>query len=814
MPRSKLDKMLQINERQKDFYEVEERDLESKGNLPTRLWRWMRRRQQAVRNAMGVDEETDALQKKWMGDLSGKSVLDLGCHSGNPLSLYLARNCGSYLGVDLSESAIDILRDKLEGIAHAEARAVDFLSPEFPDRTFDVIYARSVFHHFEYFETFLEKLQGHLAPGAVVVTYDPLKTSLPVRLVRTLYRPFQSDSSWEYPFDKETFQTIQEHFEITDLRGVMGAAKWALPVGMLNVKAGRGAGEKAGRRGQETREFLTFRPLELHARHHAPGGEPQSGPLIRTIIRRLPLYYRTLRHLRPVQIRYRLWYALRARIRALVDHRLPTYYPRKGHPLDLAEGLPRPESLEEGKRFTFLNRTHDFGETVDWDHPDFGKLWTYNLNYFDFLRQPGMEKERGLELIRDFLQHREQSRTAWEPYPLSLRGMNWITFLSRHGVEDADIDGCLYAQYRALLDNLEYHILGNHLLENGCSLLFGALYFGEEEFWEPARRILREQLPEQVLADGGHFERSPMYHALVTERLLDCYDALQRNEVFEGQEKLKRLIGETAQRMGGWLQAMRWADGSLPEVNDHYPEGGPAAEEVLAYMKRLGLEPKSTSLGASGYRTYRGRRYEALADAGRMGPDYLPGHGHSDLLALWLRVDGKQILCDTGTSTYESGSRRQDERSTAAHNTVTVQGAEQNECWAAFRVGRRARPRILQESDEKLAASHDGFRRLGVEHERHFQFEEDRIVLRDMLRGGGDGARGTFHLHFPPGLALRKEGNRLKGEDFTITFSEPLSLELEPYEKALGYNRLEQATAARVRFKEELRTVITVGEET
>ena len=60
----------------------------------------------------------------------------------------------------------------------------------------------------------------------------------------------------------------------------------------------------------------------------------------------------------------------------------------------------------------------------------------------------------------------------------------------------------------------KYHLLGNHLLENGIALAFtGACFEGPDaaRWLATGLGILREQLPEQILADGMHFERSPMY---------------------------------------------------------------------------------------------------------------------------------------------------------------------------------------------------------------------------------------------------------------------------------------------------------------
>ena len=89
------------------------------------------------------------------------------------------------------------------------------------------------------------------------------------------------------------------------------------------------------------------------------------------------------------------------------------------------------------------------------------------------------------------------------------------------------IRASLYAQYMRLLDNIEYHLMGNHLLENGFSLLFGGVYFGDARFCRKAEEILREELAEQILPDGGHYERSPMYHQIILGRVLDCINLLK-----------------------------------------------------------------------------------------------------------------------------------------------------------------------------------------------------------------------------------------------------------------------------------------------
>ena len=216
--------------------------------------------------------------------------------------------------------------------------------------------------------------------------------------------------------------------------------------------------------------------------------------------------------------------------------------------LRLAPFIPFSISLLENQSFTFLNRTKNFPDKSDWNYRGFGTLWQYNLNYFDYLLQPGMTRETGLALILDFIERADGNGPSFDPYPISLRGMNWIKFLSLRAIGDGrnkapdggrtvstTIDGAdgvaihtsLYAQYMRLLDNIEYHLMGNHLLENGFSLLFGGVYFGDARFCRKAEEILREELAEQILPDGGHYERSPMYHQIILGRVLDCINLLK-----------------------------------------------------------------------------------------------------------------------------------------------------------------------------------------------------------------------------------------------------------------------------------------------
>lgn len=207
--------------RQKEFYETK------KKNIPTKIWSFFRNGiLNKVRKNIGVEKEICELHKTWMGDLSSKKVLDLGCFEGNVLSMYLAQEAKEYVAIDLSESAIKRLNFRLKNIKTARAIAVDFLSDDFREKNFDLIYAYGVLHHFKDTSHLIERLKEKLKPQGEILSYDPLQTSLPIKILRSLYRPFQSDRAWEWPFTKNVYYKWEEAFNIKDRRAILGKAKW------------------------------------------------------------------------------------------------------------------------------------------------------------------------------------------------------------------------------------------------------------------------------------------------------------------------------------------------------------------------------------------------------------------------------------------------------------------------------------------------------------------------------------------------------------------------------------------------------------
>ena len=222
------EEIIETNIRQKEFYNTK------KKNFATKIWSSLREKTlKKIRKNIGILDQSYDLHKVWFGDLSNKKVLDLGCFEGNSLSLLLAQNAKEYIGIDLSDVAIAKLNVKLEHIPTAKAVAVDFLTDDFAEKDFDLIYAYGVLHHFPNVEVLISKLNEKLATNGEIISYDPLETSLPIKIIRTIYRPFQTDADWEWPFTKKTYFQFQNAFNILERRGLLGKTKWFFLVNFI-----------------------------------------------------------------------------------------------------------------------------------------------------------------------------------------------------------------------------------------------------------------------------------------------------------------------------------------------------------------------------------------------------------------------------------------------------------------------------------------------------------------------------------------------------------------------------------------------------
>jgi 2-polyprenyl-3-methyl-5-hydroxy-6-metoxy-1,4-benzoquinol methylase len=232
-----LDKMLEINHTQKKYYEFDTTaEFNHGGNTSTSMWNNLREYQYKMTDDINLNILLFEKHKIWLDNLENKKVLDLGCHTGNELSEYLSINSKDYFACDLSESALNVLKEKFDknNLKNIITLPQDILSNKFQEKDFDVIYAKAVFHHFEYFEEFLIRIKSLLKPNGFIITSDPIDFYLPLKIVRKMYRPFQFDKHWEFPFDQNSIDLISKHFRILEIAGMMGKTKYAFPLYLIN----------------------------------------------------------------------------------------------------------------------------------------------------------------------------------------------------------------------------------------------------------------------------------------------------------------------------------------------------------------------------------------------------------------------------------------------------------------------------------------------------------------------------------------------------------------------------------------------------
>lgn len=331
--------------------------------------------------------------------------------------------------------------------------------------------------------------------------------------------------------------------------------------------------------------------------------------------------------------------------------------------------------------------------------------------------------------------HLAGSRPGWEPYPLSLRVVNWIKRLE---YPSGAVLASLASQADYLSRTVEHHLLANHLFVNAKALVFAGAVLDDNRWLRQGLKILEREVPEQILADGGHFERSPMYHSLILEDLLDLVNL---GRAYPG---LLPDFSRPASRMLSWLGHMTHPDGDIAFFNDAAFRVAAPPGELRAYAARLGIAAVPSPLADSGYIRLENPDTVVLFDAAPIGPDYQPGHAHADTLSFELSYKGRRLVVNSGTSTYENSPERQRQRATAAHNTIRIDGRNSSEVWAAFRVGRRARPIDVRRYSTCCAeAAHDGYK--PVIHRRRLELQQNRLIVTDSIHGSG---RHTIEIFF------------------------------------------------------------------
>lgn len=452
-----------------------------------------------------------------------------------------------------------------------------------------------------------------------------------------------------------------------------------------------------------------------------------------------------------------------------------------------------------------------------------GRLWTVTLYYHEWARALAEAAAAGdttagalfEEYLSDWLARCGLAAPgagvlAWNAYAVATRIASWVRsyhllgetyWTARSDVHGAFL-GALWEQAAFLHDHLEFDLRANHLLRDAVGLAWAGRFFEgpvAERWLRTATELAIDQAHEQVLPDGGHFERSPMYHLHVME------DVAVLALLLDDHAARARLRGTWA-KMAECLAWLRHPDSHIPLLNDAALNGAAAPDDLLALGPLLGITidpaPRRGGrlLADTGLAAWHGAAWSVFFDVGAVGPNYQPGHAHADTLTLECSWRGRRLFVDPGTLGYDDDAARRSDRSTAAHNTVSVDGHDSSEVWHIFRVGRRAFPvgvrATFGDDGFEAAAAHTGFDHLpgAPRHARQLRIARetrldivDRITgaSRHVLTGGLLLAPGWHASAAPGGWDLHGAGETLRVRIHSLQRL-ALTIEDRPYHPEFG----------------------------
>lgn len=407
------------------------------------------------------------------------------------------------------------------------------------------------------------------------------------------------------------------------------------------------------------------------------------------------------------------------------------------------------------------------------------------------------------------------------PYP---RGPNWVSALE-HGIRlmnwylGARLLGLAVSEMpRQWLESIYLHCrfidrnrsryssANNHLIGEMAGLFVAASawpFWPESTKWrEEARRVLESEARLQVHEDGVGREQAVGYQIFVLHFLILAGLAAELHDRPFGREYWSvvrsmigflrsiadcrgRLpdIGDSDEGMGFMLspQARMQRLEDLLELDDFWsgknsgrPTGSSAAAWLAAAFPRpanwpQGQVPRRRVFPQGGYFVLGSdfgspREVLLVFDAGPLGYLSIAAHGHADCLSFVLSIAGRRVLVDPGTYCYHQDRRWRDYfRSTAAHNTVRVDGEDQSVMGGPFMWLHKAAPKVLSWNldapVQRIRAQHDGYRRLrdGVIHVREARLDcaARRLEVEDTLQCSGAHVVERF-WHLDPECAVRR----------------------------------------------------------
>jgi len=417
---------------------------------------------------------------------------------------------------------------------------------------------------------------------------------------------------------------------------------------------------------------------------------------------------------------------------------------------DIHLSLPALKSVDRNSICIFGKSINP--SSLNWNSSENSKLWQYHLHYFDYL--DCFDYNQGLKLIHNWIDNNPIGQGAgWEPYPISLRVVNWIKFFSRHQIEPNDqIVHNLFVQKNVLFKYRELHLCANHFFKNIVALLYLSALFQDNKLFKWSINNLKKQIVEQQY-DGLHYEFSPTYHAIFVKDLLDIYNLLKHVVEKDSSELLKILQEEIKQSLF-WVNYLAEGDKYIP-IGDVNFEGCPSKTYLNQYASELDI-PSDSKIDERQYFPWLvNNELKIMLLNAPFNPSYNPAHSHCDKLSVLLWSNGFPILIDTGNFNYEKSKERDFSRSIEAHNTLQIDELQQAECWDVFRIGRRGKVTDTKVFPDEIQAT---YRYKKYSHNRNISKTDEGILITDNIECRGC-HRYRLFFHINPDLNCILENN-------------------------------------------------------
>jgi len=474
--------------------------------------------------------------------------------------------------------------------------------------------------------------------------------------------------------------------------------------------------------------------------------------------RKVSLYFNTLRHLKLRQLIWQFIYLRKRNAR----HGEVSEVVSRCIRLDI-RFLEKSTSITADGFFSKLGICHTVHSSDVWDKPDFYFLWKYNLHYFDYINsRKTIGVYEKIALIKRWIEE-HRAGIGWDPYPTSLRVVNWIKFDLENDVFDCAVRKSLLTQVLHLEQNIEWHIDANHLFSNAKALLFASVYFANTRVsgrWGTiAHRILTEVGREHFYSDGGHYERSPMYHLIILEDLLDILNLCHSSR--RTRDSLLLKYSTLARDCLTWAKSMSSNCTDFPLFGDSSLGIAPSLSDLVSYAAGMRIFPEEVKpiLMPSGFFNIRlDSDANVFGTFGGPSPDHQPGHSHADIQCFELYSKGRCLITDSGIPTYAATNERLRTRRSSAHNVVTVDNDDSSEVWSSFRVARRVKvcfcDAIDGPSTSTVISVISPYSKPWLRQGREWIFFKNarKFTVKDYIEGLRGSEEINFLLHAGPGL--------------------------------------------------------------